>query len=282
MDILQTLCELQDKQKRLCHKDLTNTNGVVPVYCRHKSLCQVTNALGQMFAGKTVQIVQIGHWCSSKYVRTNWLQAGNLLKVLMGYNAFFACSGSDINSMIEFHNCELSQPVQDKHSSVFENATCSCQADDDLQPSHGVKFLPIRKAKFRQKSCLAIGNTVAWHIVIVQESNNLHWPVYSSSSSSFFQYHDRDYWALNLNDRWCPTNIQEFKLQQLEDICCKCIQALNGTLVCQQLDNTALVDLTTSIEPRKIIIKFKKRKTGNVVIQAYLQSLLLLNEFDIC
>jgi hypothetical protein len=134
-----------------------------------------------------------------------------------------------INALVEFYKY---QPVQryNRDYLIFENVNLRKKIPflKTAVQSNGIFVFKPDSYFVQQKACNG-NHKIAWHLIVSEFSAKL-----LHSPSAFFEVHDRDYWAMCINDTLCPKNTLELALPK-QTLCDKCVAALNGTFTLDSL-----------------------------------------------
>jgi len=225
---------MQSQTKYLKCVDPQGSNGIIPVFCDHESLCKTVSSLPSLSILVGKRILQVGHWASCKFVDQDVLTFGNtvhrhkLFKI--DYVVLTECTTGAINALVEFYQYQTFNIQRyNRDYVIFENVTLRKKKLQDsfqkaaVQYNNGIFVFKPDSYFVQQKICDG-NHKIAWHLIVSEFSANL-----LHNPSAFFEMHDRDYWAMCINDRLCPKNTLELALPK-QTLCNTCTAALNGTI----------------------------------------------------
>ena len=221
---------LQQTKKYL---NKSNANGIVPIFCRHESLCPTVRELPlvqQRFHLANFQIIQVGHWTACPYVYPDWLLFGHQYNQgLQGAICLVTeLVPNSFEALVELglpNTCSTANAFCERNAFVWQvlkghHQVVPCTSKWIPKFGSQVYAWPIQDYVFRQKPSRVPGS-LAWHLLVPKQT-------YRYKPSAYFQVHDRDYWANNVDDTFCPSNKSELKKPPVQDLCQECCKALDG------------------------------------------------------
>jgi hypothetical protein len=225
-------------------------NGVIPLQCSHESLCMTVKALPKEYLQRGYQIVQLGHWCSSKMPYEDLLSIGNPTNNTLSFlnRCNLVCTELTFGAskhVVEYGTKPLGGANWDTLTGIhkIQRILFSFKCPSFWNPRNFLPGVPLGSMTFgipetnlkvfmwpcrdfilRQQETLQQDHIVAWHLLIP----NCYFKLYKGlTPSQHFRRHDTEYWNDIYEDIFVPRNEIEYK-SILETPCADCEGLLDG------------------------------------------------------
>jgi len=218
----------------------TGTNGILPYYAQHNSLCAARRSLPLKYF-ETHTMLQIGHWCSCPFVSESLNQIGSPFDPSFFEGAIVVVTDLLPNSCENLLDTAMRSkehtlkgiPSHQKFPLVWFTFTMpkhwslkwiSIDTHVSFAGTNKTYIWPADQIVFRQKASRG-DYLLVWHL-LMPKTTTFPYKLRANASTAF-QYHDASYWNFDLVDLYVPCNDLEYA-STLETMCDQCECVLNG------------------------------------------------------